>query len=54
MEKDHAQYFKLIKFSKQIANSFAKTTIGWKFLDVIRGKFKILSNICGGAFSAML
>ena len=46
--KDRAQYFNvlmLIKFSKQIANSFAKITNGWRFLEVIRGKFKTLSNI---------
>ena len=35
----------LIKFSKQIANSFAKITHGQKFLEVIRGEFKTLLNI---------
>ena len=35
----------LIRFSKQIANSFAKTINGWKFLEVIRGEFKILPKI---------
>ena len=30
----------LIKFSKQIANSSAKITNGWRFLEVIRSKFK--------------
>ena len=39
----------LIKFSKQIANSFAKITKD--FLEVIRGEFKTLSNIWVGAFS---
>ena len=43
--KDPTQYLMLIKFSKQIANSFAKITDGWRFLEVIRGKFKTLSNI---------
>ena len=43
--KDRAQYFMLIKFSKQTVNSFAKITNGWKLLEVIRGKFKTLSNI---------
>ena len=32
----------LIKFSKQIANSFAKITNGYRFLEVIRGEFKAL------------
>ena len=40
---DHAQYWNVIKFSKQIANSFAKITKD--FLEVIRGEFKTLSNI---------
>ena len=42
----------LIKFSKEIVTSFAKITDGWRFLEVIRGEFKILSNILDGAFSA--
>ena len=36
---------KLINFSKQLANSFAKITNRWRFLEVIRGEFKTLSNI---------
>ena len=32
----------LIKFSKQTANSFAKITNGYRFLEVIRGEFKAL------------
>ena len=46
--KDRAQYFvnqMLIKFSKRIANTFAKIINGWKFLEAIRDKFKTLSNI---------
>ena len=39
----------LIKFSKQIANSFARITKD--FLEVIRGQFKTQSNIWVGAFS---
>ena len=35
----------LIKFTKQIANSLAKITNAWNFLEVMRGKFKTLSNI---------
>ena len=35
-----------IKFSKQIANTFAKIINGYK------GEFKILSNTSDGAFSA--
>ena len=35
----------LIKFSKQIAKGFAKITNGLRFLEVIRGEFKTLSNI---------
>ena len=39
---DLAQYCNVIKFSKKIANSFAKITNGQRFLEVIRGE---LSNI---------
>ena len=39
---DRAQYCNAIKFSKQIANSFAKITNGQRFLEVIRDE---LSNI---------
>ena len=46
---DLAQYCNVIKFSKKIANSFAKITNGQRFLEVIRGE---LSNILDGAFSA--
>ena len=35
----------LIKFSKEITNNFAKITNDERFLEVIRGKFKTLSNI---------
>ena len=41
----------LIKFSKQIGNSFVKTTNGYRFLHVIKGRFKILLNFRDGAFS---
>ena len=34
-----------IKFSKQMANSFAKKTNGFRLFEVIRGEFKTLSNI---------
>ena len=45
-EKDRAQYFNVNQiFSKQIANSFAKITDGWRFLKVIRSKFKTLSRV---------
>ena len=43
--KYRAQYFMSIKFSKEISNSFAKITNGWRILEAIRGKFKTLSNI---------
>ena len=46
---DRAKYCNVIKFSKEIANSFAKITNGQRFLEVIRGE---LSNILDGAFSA--
>ena len=46
---DLAQYCNVIKFSKKLANSFAKITNGQRFLEVIRGE---LSNILDGAFSA--
>ena len=46
---DRAKYYNVIKFSKEIANSFAKITNGQRFLEVIRGE---LSNILDGAFSA--
>ena len=39
---DRAQCYNVIKFSKQIANSFANITNGQGFLDVVRGE---LSNI---------
>ena len=42
MEKTVHNVLILIKFSKQIANSFAKITNGQRFLEVIRGKFKTL------------
>ena len=38
----------LIRYSKQIANSFAK------IIDGYRGEFKILSNIWDGSFSMKL
>ena len=55
VEKTVDNTLMLIKFSKKIANSFAKITNAWRFLflEVIRGKFKILPDIWGGAFSAM-
>ena len=40
----------LIKFSKQIANSFVKITNCWRSLEIIRGELKSLSNIKDGAF----
>ena len=40
----------LIKFGKQIANSFVKITNCWRFLEKIRGELKSLSNIKDGAF----
>ena len=44
--KDRAQYFNVNQiFSKQIANSSAKVTDGWKCLKVIRSKFKTLSSV---------
>ena len=42
----HMWWNTLIKFSKQIANTFAKIISGYK------GEFKTLSNICNRAFSA--
>ena len=35
----------IIKFSKQIADSFAKISNGWRILEAIRVKSKTLSNI---------
>ena len=38
-------------FFKETANSFAKVTNDWRFLEVIRGESKTLLNIWDGAFS---
>ena len=54
MEKAVRNTLMLIKFSKEIANSFAKVTNGWKLLEVIKGKFKTLSNIRHGNFFTTL
>ena len=51
MEKIVHNTLTLIKFSKQIANSFAKIPNGWGFLEVIRDKFKTLSNFNISSFS---